>query len=580
MPSASRQRPARGIEQPKRTLSIRARLIILAIIAIVPIVAERIYNEHFDRAERIDAAFKQALDLARQAAAAQNDVIASTRSVLQVLAATRIDSFPLEESCDRFLKSVAAPAPWIRNLSVSNRNGILVCSSNPIAIGLDISKRPHFINTMKTGTFYVSDYLMGTRDKSPFIVAALPARGRDGSIESLVIATLDLNWLGQIASSLAARSGSVMLLIDGGGTVLAHEPNPENWIGRKLKDQPFVQDMLARPSGVVTDASLDGVHRILAFQKIPSTDAHVAIGFDESEVLHRVNQATWQAFIELGIVAMFVLLGIWFGAERLLVHPIRALIEAATRVGRGEEKRPLAGLPWAAEFVPLAAALDEMTEKLNEREQELRDSNDQLRELAQIDALTGLPNRRTFNERLAAEWKLAAKLHQPIAVLMIDVDFFKKFNDHYGHVQGDACLRKVSGVLMAATRARSDAVTPEFKGELPTSFQHIIGPVRRSDFAARYGGEEFAVLLQGADLETAMRVGERLRKGVEDLLMAHAGAPWGFISISIGVAAERPNEHGDPQSVTEAADAALYDAKRRGRNCVAKPSLLKLVQAS
>lgn len=562
---------------PKRTLSIRMRLMILAVITILPIVAERVYNEHFDRAERIDAAYKQALGLARQAAAAQNDVIASTRAVLQVLAATRIDSFPLEDSCDRFLRSVAASAPWIRNLSVSDRKGILVCSGNPNAIGLDISMRPHFISAMKTGTFFVSNYVMGIRDKTPLIVAALPTRGRDGSIESLVLATLDLNWLGQIASSLAARSGSVMLLIDGGGTVLAHEPNPENWIGRNLKEQTFVRDMLARSEGVVTSASLDGVNRLFAFAKLPSTNAHVAIGFEKDEVLRHVNQAMWRAFAELGIVTLLVLLSIWFGAERLLVRPIRALADAATRFGRGEDKGSLADLPWAAEFVPLAGALDDMTEKLGIREQELRDTNDQLRELAQIDALTGMPNRRTFNERLDAEWKLAAKLRQPITVLMIDVDFFKNFNDHYGHVQGDVCLRKVGAALMTETRVRLEYAAPTPGGDRLPSFHGAASRVvHRSDFAARYGGEEFAVLLQGTDIAEAMEVGERLREKIENLMIAHEGAPWGFVSISIGAATVSHAELSNPQQLTQAADEALYEAKRLGRNRVVGPGAAAL----
>jgi PleD family two-component response regulator len=286
-------------------------------------------------------------------------------------------------------------------------------------------------------------------------------------------------------------------------------------------------------------------------------------------VLARASRAMWAAFGELGIVAILVLLGIWFGGERLLMRPIRALTNTASRIGRGEDKTTHAtDLPWAAEFIPLAVALDDMAAKLTAREQELRDSNDQLRELAQIDALTGLPNRRTFNERLMDEWKLAAKLRQPIAVLMIDVDFFKKFNDHYGHVQGDACLRKVSGVLMEGTRMRADSSARAAESELPPSVQQITGRARRSDFAARYGGEEFAVLLQGGDLDVALRVAERLRKGVENLLMAHAGAAWGFVSISIGAASALPIELTSPQDLMEQADAALYEAKRTGRNCV------------
>ena len=102
-------------------------------------------------------------------------------------------------------------------------------------------------------------------------------------------------------------------------------------------------------------------------------------------MLGRVDAAMWLAFAQLGVVACLVLLGIWFGAERLLVRPIRLLAVKAGRIGRGQNKTKLAQLPWAAEFVPLAAALDDMAEKLDAREQELRDINDQLRELAQLD---------------------------------------------------------------------------------------------------------------------------------------------------------------------------------------------------
>jgi two-component system chemotaxis family response regulator WspR len=101
---------------------------------------------------------------------------------------------------------------------------------------------------------------------------------------------------------------------------------------------------------------------------------------------------------------------------------------------------------------------------------------------------------------------------------------------------------------------------------LPPSFHRVAGRARRADFAARYGGEEFAVLLQGATAETALLVAERLRSEVENLLMAHAGAPWGFVSISIGAASALPSEQGNPQDLTERADAALYEAKRQGRN--------------
>ncbi|MGH6682568.1 MAG: cache domain-containing protein, partial [Pseudolabrys sp.] len=352
---------------------------ILAIIAIVPMVLERVHNEKFDRAERVEAAYQQALGLARQAAAVQNDVIVSTRALLTALAGTRVVASPSESSCGRLLTSIAEPDRWIRALSVANLDGRIVCSSFPDALGLDISSRPHFITAIKTGAFAVGDYFMGTRDKSPRITAAFPQRGADGSVESVLLAVIDLNWIGQISNALAVRHGSTMVLVDRQGTVLAHEPQPANWVGRQLRDHPLVKDMLARPEGVVTAASLDGVRRIFAFVELPGTDAHVAIGFDEKEVLTHADSEMWLAFTELGIVSLLVLLSIWFGAERLLVRPIRALAETAGRIGRGEDKTHVASLPLAAEFVPLAVALDDMTDRLEQREQELRDINTQLR---------------------------------------------------------------------------------------------------------------------------------------------------------------------------------------------------------
>ena len=240
-----------------------------------------------------------------------------------------------------------------------------------------------------------------------------------------------------------------MLMIDGNGTVLAQYPNHQDLIGQEFKDHPLVRAMLSQPEGLVTETALDGVRRIFGYVQLPGTQARIAVGLDEKEVLARVDREMWTAFAEVS--ALSPLSCCWASgsaASACWCGRSARLANTAGRIGRGEDKTHAAELPWAAEFIPLAVALDDMAGKLSAREQELRDSNNQLRELAQIDALTGLANRRAFNERLAAEWKLAIKLRQPIAVLMIDVDHFKPFNDLYGHVQGDACLRKVSGVLM------------------------------------------------------------------------------------------------------------------------------------
>src|SRR5262249_26152763 len=159
--------------------------------------------------------------------------------------------------------------------------------------------------------------------------------------------------------------------------------------------------------------------------------------------------------------------------------------------------------------------------KLAEREKYLREANRHLAELASIDFLSGLANRRGFDARLLADWQRAGKLGRPVALLMIDVDCFKQFNDHYGHIEGDVCLRCVGKLVVEAARGEDD---------LP----------------ARYGGEEFALLMPGAHLEQGLAVAERLRRSVEELCIVHASSPCGQVTISVGVAALVPGIGEDP----------------------------------
>lgn len=543
---------------PRRTLSVRLRLMIVAVIVVLPLLAERIHNEQIDRNDRVEAAYKQALSLARQGAATQNEVLVSLRAILQSVASARATFDFSDAACDQFLAKIGKPIAWVQALSVANLQGQIVCSSFPDAIGLDISKRRHYLRAIASREFVLGDYLAGTRAKVPIMTAAMPQLGANGEPVAVILGVINLHWFGQIANDFVAPSGN-MLMIDGSGHVLAQYPSDESVIGRDAKDHPLVKNMLMSSSGLVTESGLDGVRRIFGFVQLPDTQARFAVGFDEAKVLARANNEMWAALTELGAMVLLVLLGIWFGGERLLVSPIRRFAQAASQIGHGDNKSRAAELPWAAEFVPLAVALDDMTDKLDARERELRDLNNQLHELAHTDALTGLANRRTFNAQLASEWKEAQRARAHAAVLMIDVDFFKRFNDHYGHVQGDVCLRKIAHILN--TGIRHAANVADLHGRRDT-------PARKPDFVARYGGEEFAVLLPGAGLEAAIETGQRLRRAVEDMLMAHIGAPWGFVSISVGAAAIVPNDEVSPQELIESADAALYEAKHRGRNLV------------
>lgn len=173
---------------------------------------------------------------------------------------------------------------------------------------------------------------------------------------------------------------------------------------------------------------------------------------------------------------------------------------------------------------------------LENQQKALLEANNQLEALATHDPLTGVKNRRAFNEKLAEEWSRATRYGTPLSLVLMDVDKFKSYNDTFGHPAGDEVLKKVARTLMAA--------------------------VRTTDFFARYGGEEFVLILPNTDADGAMILAERLRQKIE-------GAAWKErpVTASMGIASITPDIK-NPPDLTQAADNALYASKENGRNRV------------
>lgn len=170
-------------------------------------------------------------------------------------------------------------------------------------------------------------------------------------------------------------------------------------------------------------------------------------------------------------------------------------------------------------------------------------ANDRLAALAATDGLTGIPNRRAFDERLKSEWTRANRSLRPLAIIILDLDLFKQYNDHYGHISGDDCLKQVAQCLQIGRRA--------------------------NDLAARIGGEEFALLLPDTDIDGAATVAEALRSRIQGLLIPHAQNPGRVVTASFGVAAAANAGTDSAETLMKAADLALYNAKESGRNRVA-----------
>ena len=494
----------------KPFLSIRARLLVLALLAIAPLMLERVLGLEAARAARTERANADVVDLARRGVEAQRDIIASTRAILQIVTRVFAKVAIDRSNCSQYMTGLTANIPWIRDISVASTDGRIICSTDPMAIGLNVSDRPHFQNALHSREFALSNYLINHVNQVPSLVATFPVIADDSSIKGVALAVINLQWIGDLAATAAQRQGASVALLDGNGTLVAGSADQQRFIGKR-----FAGDGLAQ-----ADARQRRRHD--HDDRLRRHPPHLrlcpcALDQRAAGCRSRRERRAWRhrrkinfAYLQLFLFGMFVVLLAWFGGEQLVVKPIRSLVRTAARFGRGDLHARAAQEPWVAEFAPLAAALDDMAAKLAAREEELQIANQHLDELASLDGLSGLANRRGFDRELNREWQRAGETCGPLALMMIDIDHFKLFNDRYGHVAGDTCLRAVGETLSLVTLDEAVLV-------------------------ARYGGEEFALLLPGLELERAKAIAEEARKAVEDLQINHAESPCGHVTVSIGV---------------------------------------------
>jgi diguanylate cyclase (GGDEF)-like protein len=328
-----------------------------------------------------------------------------------------------------------------------------------------------------------------------------------GNFMGVAIATVRLNYLRRMIEKIdVGTEGAISLTLN--GKLMVRKPYVEEFINKEVLESPMVQMAAKQDSGLSEQRSpYDGVMRLMNFTLPKDYPVIVTIARGKDEVFRE-----WRQVAILLTVVIFALCAVVMLAGRYIVSSLRIREEAETKA------------------VEAQATLDQ--------------ANRQLMSLAFNDGLTGIPNRRYFDIRFKRDYRSAQRHARSLAVVMIDVDEFKKFNDHYGHGAGDACLRHVAQLL------RSVANRPD-------------------DFLARYGGEEFVLLLPDTDLEGATRVAEEARAAVFDAGIPHEVAAHQRVTLSLGVATLVPTPSGIREYLLKAADEALYRAKQQGRNCAA-----------
>ncbi|QIB34041.1 sensor domain-containing diguanylate cyclase [Ancylobacter pratisalsi] len=547
------------VRQGARTVSLRVRLGVLAAIVMTLVIAERTYSIVRLERDNVAAAERHVFELTERGVGHYENGLTAVRTMLVTLASdtrmTTEDAFSIPrdanvpastpdpgltpaapELCDR-LHHVLEVTPVAASLAVIAGNGIVRCGTAPNAAGLDVSNRDHFKIAMR-GIPTIETVSRSLVTGAPSIYADHPLVGPSGRIIGVLVARVDIEELFPRGLVDELGLGAEMMIIDPSGAVMINYPDDPALIGQNLHQEDFVARAMSRTSGTVTANGTDGVRRIYAFSRLPGGNMHLIVGVDERTILAPIERATFQAGLTLLLASLLIVIGLWIAGERLIVTPVKTLADRLVRFGRGEDVQSDRSPALVVEMQPLAIAFESMAEELMRRESALRSANRRLSSLASLDPLTGIANRRSFDAVAALQWGTAPQL----ALAILDIDHFKRFNDRYGHQEGDHCLQSLAQALAAT--------------------------VRGTDIVARIGGEEFAVLMPGAPLGAAADVAERLRKAVERAAIAHSGAPEGIVTVSIGCASCRPSPQLTLSDLFVAADRALYAAKHAGRNTV------------
>ncbi len=337
----------------------------------------------------------------------------------------------------------------------------------------------------------------------------------DGSFGGVALATLDVDYFRRFYQSFDLGTRGAVALLSTSGTLMLRQPFDSTRVGGSMVDSELFRrfSTLSGPARIgcaFLHSFHDGEVRLNCYRPLEHYPLLVTAALSREEMLERWRRDTFTRL--LGVLVLAALLG-FFGKRLVDQIKLRVQAEAELRGARDA----------------------------------LESANRTLARQAMSDGLTGLANRRQFDVTLGNEFSRAIRQHDMLAFIMIDLDYFKQYNDMYGHSAGDEVLRTVSKLIRALT------------------------PKRPGDLTARYGGEEIGILLPNTDLQGAHAVAERIRRAVQELALPHHGSPLGQVTLSAGVATLAPQRGVHLQGMlVEAADQALYAAKSAGRNRVSQ----------
>jgi diguanylate cyclase (GGDEF)-like protein len=388
----------------------------------------------------------------------------------------------------------AAKADYLGSLAIADSSGTVIASSVEVTLGLSVKARDYFLvqrDRVDAGTYVSRPFRSQLLQGDATIAISRRIFGHDGSFGGIAVGTVRVSFFRHLFEKLNLGPDGTVSVFRNDGHLIIRSPSNDADLDGDYSTAPLFRSFLKAPAGSFVEAATpDGVQRLISYRQIDDLPLIVSVAIATSDIY-----AAWRP----KAIAVGLALTILCGAATVLLLLFRK--EILLRIA-AEEKLTL---------------------------------------IADTDGLTMIANRRAFDRALTEEWRRAIRNQMPIALLLMDADFFKLFNDTYGHPAGDHALRVVAQAIMKNIR-------------------------RPADLAGRYGGEEFVALLPDTEMAGALKVAENIRAAIIDLDLPHAGSRFGCLTLSIGVAVLHPALGTPESSLVEMADKALYEAKQAGRN--------------
>ena len=503
---------------------------------------------------------------AQSSASTFDDFLDSHLAGVRLLAATPLaaSASPPDAALDRLLKAY----PSFLCALATDADGDIVAAraANGQAMALageNAADRDWFRAPRDSGLAHVSDGYRARIDGDEALVAVSAPLLREGRFDGVLQASLPVERLVRERASTLRRRGLELLLLDRGERVVYassglrwHFPDATGALGADIRDGASASGQIARAR--ILPGLLAGDERAYVDAVRMRIGWTVAVIAPEQRLLASSLPRLGLLLGLLAATTFGVLLVLW-RMRRLLATSMGRLLGSLHGYALGgtldpsqlsrmpEELQPLAGgigdlaSRMNAAYGELQDVLDKREQAIDDRTRALSDAVAKLDRLSRTDALTGCLNYRGFQEEGLRLWRAAADRAGAFAVLAIDIDHFKAYNDHYGHLHGDGALKRFAGVVRGAL-------------------------LHGDDVLARQGGEEFAVLLPGATLVQAQAAAARIRERLREADIAHAAAPEGRVTASIGIAAMQAGLPVPLGTLLTQADAALYRAKSAGRD--------------